>query len=356
MTERHLVTGGSGYFGSVLVHALLRRGVRVRVFDLVDAPGRPSQVEFIRGDIRDTDAVQAACADCTVVHHNVALVPLANDAPAFEAVNVQGTRHLLAAAARAGARKVIHTSSSAVFGVPSRNPVDDTVAPRPREAYGRAKLAAELACTDYVRRGLDVTIVRPRTIIGPGRLGIVQVLFEWVRTGRNVPVLAGGRNIYQFVQADDLADACWRAANRPGPAVYNVGASTFGTMRQTLEGLIKHAGTGSRIVSLPMTPVVWGMTAARLLRLSPLAAYHALMYGRSMYFDTSRARNELGWEPRYGNVEMFCESYDWYVQHRTAVAQQGAASYHRTLVRSRMLSVVGVILSQLPASHAGHED
>lgn len=246
----HLVTGGSGYFGSVLVRALRVRGEEARVFDVVDAPDRPPDVTFIRGDIRDARAVRQACAGVDVVYHNVALVPLAKDRRAIWSVNYAGADNLLKCCRELGVSKVVHLSSSAVFGVPDRLPVDDTTAPRPREEYGRAKYAAEGLCWRYAEHGLDVTIIGPRTIAGPGRLGIMQILFEWIYQGRNVPVLGSGDNLHQFIHADDLADAVIRAGQRPVPRVYNVGAERFGTIRQLLRELIEHSGSKSRIVAL----------------------------------------------------------------------------------------------------------
>ena len=114
-----------------------------------------------------------------------------------------------------------------------------TTEPRPVEPYGRAKLDAEHLCRAAVSRGLDVSVVRPRTILGHGRLGIFGILFDWIADGASVPVLGSGDNVYQFVHAADLADACRRAAERPGPAVYNVGAERFGTMREALEATLR---------------------------------------------------------------------------------------------------------------------
>lgn len=344
MSGVHLVTGGSGYFGCLLVARLLAQGRRVRVFDRSDAADRPPEVELVQGDIRDGDAVARACAGAEVVHHNVALVPLAKDRQAFFEVNEGGTRNLLEASARAGVRKVIYTSSSAVFGVPERNPVTEEMEPRPQEAYGRAKLAGERLCRAHADAGLDVSIVRPRTILGHGRLGIMQILFEWVREGRNVPVLGRGDNRYQFVHADDLADVCIRAAERPGFRIYHAGAAQFGTMREALEALVAHAGTRSRVRSVPMAPAVAGMRVASALGVSPLGPYHALMYGRSMWFDIDRARTELGWAPRWSNAAMLCESYDWYLAHRDAVLASEGASHHRSAVRQGVLGLVSRLL------------
>ncbi len=340
----HLVTGGAGYFGSLLVDRLHRMGEQVRVLDISEDHDLPDDVEVVHADIRDQSAVKKACQGISRVHHNVALVPLAKDRSAFWAVNRDGTRHLLQAAIDAGVEKVLYTSSSAVYGVPESNPVDEAQVPVPREDYGRAKLAAEALCWEFAGHGLDVTVIRPRTIMGLGRLGIIQILFEWIRQGRNIPVFNNGGNVYQFVHADDLADACIKAAASPGQAVYNVGAESYGTMRETLQGVVDHAETGSKIVSVPMSPAVALMKVTSALGLSPLGPYHSLMYGRSMYFDITKAKDELEWAPEFSNVEMFCQSYDWYVTNREEVFRRRGASQHRSPAKQGILRLVSWLL------------
>lgn len=339
-----LVTGGNGYFGSVLVKTLCENNHSVRIFDLYDAPDRFVGTEFIQGDIRDFAKVKQACESMQVVYHNIALVPLAKNAKAFWEVNYEGTRNLLQACLETGVKKVIHTSSSAVFGIPEKNPIDRTVQPHPREEYGKAKLAAEKLCEEYIKKGLDITIIRPRTIMGHGRLGIMQILFDWIREGKNVPVLGKGDNLYQFIHSDDLAMACIKAAEKTGPSVFNIGAEQFCTMRETLQGLIAHAHSKSKIVSVPMAPAVALMKITSALGLSPLGPYHALMYGRSCYFDISREKKELNWMPKYGNIEMFCESYDWYCKNRETLSTKKGGSIHRSPVKKGILHLVSKIL------------
>jgi nucleoside-diphosphate-sugar epimerase len=340
----HLVTGGAGYFGTLLVDALVKDGRRVRILDIGDAD-LPAGVEKVRADIRDAAAVERACEGVEVIHHNVARVPLAKDKEAFYAVNEGGTKNLLDAARKKKVRKVVSMSSSAVYGAPARNPVDDDTPLAPGEDYGRAKLAAEELCRRYAREGLDVTIIRPRTIMGHGRLGIMQILFEWIRLGRNIPVLGRGDNLYQFVHADDLASACLKAAERPSPSTYNVGAEKFGTMRETLEAICRHARTGSRVVSVPASPAVAMMKVTSRIGASPLGAYHALMYGKSMYFDVSRTKRELGWSARFSNEEMFVDSYEWYLRHREEVLARKDASHHRSPVKQGVLAAVSLALN-----------
>jgi nucleoside-diphosphate-sugar epimerase len=270
----------------------------------------------------------------------VAQVPLAKDRELFVSVNVRGTQNLLGAARAAQAKKVIYVSSSAVFGVPKSNPVTESTPPLPGEAYGRAKLEGEKLCHRAAAEGLDVTIIRPRTIMGHGRLGIFQILFEWIREGHNVPVLGRGDNRYQFVHADDLAEACILAAARPGSTIFNCGTDRFGTLREVLEHLCAHAGTGSKVRGVPMRPAVAAMNLTSYLGLSPLGPYHALMYGRSLYFDISKAQTELGWQPRFSNEEMFVQSYDWYLANRASVIRSAGGSHHRSAVKQGVLSLV----------------
>ncbi len=342
-----LVTGGSGYFGSLLVRRLRDRGHAVRVLDLHDAADRPSDVDFVQGDIRDRSVVRTAVDGCAQVFHNVAQVPLAQDEDLLRTVNVDGTRVLLDAAVESGVDKVVHTSSSAVFGVPVANPVLPTTVPKPAEAYGHAKLAAEWACLDAVRTGADVTIVRPRTILGHGRLGIFGILFDWIADGADPIVLGDGRNRYQFVHADDLANACIAAGETAGPGVFNIGSDRFGTMFDTLDHLCRHAATGSTVRRMPAAPTAVAMRVTARMGLTPFAPYHWLMYARSMWFDIDHAVEALDWSPTWSTDAMFAESYDWFVRHR-ADTDDESASHHRRTARQGALGVAKRLSRCLP--------
>jgi nucleoside-diphosphate-sugar epimerase len=336
MSRSVLVTGGSGYFGSVVSELALARGDAVRIFDLNPPGPTLTDAEFVAGDVRDPTAIRAACEGIDVVFHNVAQVPLAKDRELFDAVNVGGTANVLVAARDARVSKVVHTSSSAVFGIPEHNPVTEASPCRPLEAYGRAKLRAELLCHDAMAAGLDVSIIRPRTVLGHGRLGVMALLFEFVADGAPVFVLGGGDNRYQLVHANDLADACLRAGDRDGASVYNVGALEFGTMRETLQALVDHAATGSRVRSLPVAPARLAMRALAALGLAPFAPYHWLLYSESLFFDVTKARTELSWEPRHSNASMVIESYEWFLAHRRD-SDDAARSHHQSPVKLGLL-------------------
>lgn len=340
-----LITGGAGYFGSALTKKLIDRGYKCTVLDIAKNVDMPFGVRYICGDIRDLSVVEAACENIDIVHHNVAQVPLAKDSNLFESVNKLGTEIILKAAQKCGVKKVVYTSSSAVYGIPERNPVLEVDLPHPREDYGLAKYKAENICAQYINKGMDISIIRPRTIMGHGRLGIFQILFEWIRTGQNIPVLGDGSNIYQFIHCDDLADACILAGERNGPSIYNCGAEQFASMRDVLENLCEYANTGSIVKSVPKWPAIFMMNVTSRLGLSPLGAYHSLMYGESMFFDITKAKSELAWVPKYSNNNMFIDSYNWYLANRDLInSAKYSGSPHRSKLRQGALSLINWVI------------
>lgn len=340
-----LVTGGSGYFGEMLVKKLLSQGYSVRVFDLNPSSITHENLTAVQGNILDLPNLINACRDIDVTYHCVAQVPLAKDRSLFWAVNRDGMKNLLEAAHKSNVKKVIYVSSSAIYGVPKKLPVTERDIPFPQEAYGKAKYAAELICQEYIKKGMDISIIRPRTILGHGRLGIFQILFEWIHKNKNIPVLGKGNNIYQFVHAEDLADACIAASLQIGPDIFNIGAAQYGSMKEALQHLINHANSSSKIRHFPFKLTTFLMTLTSLLRVSPLGAYHTLMYGRSMYFDISYAEKKLNFKPKYSNDSMFQESYQWYINNRQQVLSNNSQkSKHQSAVKQGVLALLSKIL------------
>jgi len=342
---RYLVTGGSGYFGEILVKKLLSEDRNVVIFDLNPPSFSDPKLLYIQGDITDIKSIRAACENTKVVYHCVAQVPIAKNHKLFWSVNCGGTENLLKAAKDSATKKIVYISSSAVYGIPSKLPVTEEDNPTPSESYGKAKYAAELLCQEYIQKGMDISIIRPRTILGHGRLGIFQILFEWIYQGYNIPVLGKGHNIYQFVHAEDLADACLAAGALSGPNCFNIGASDYGSMSEALEALINFANTRSKLRGLPFHVATTLMNLSSALGWSPLGAYHALMYGRSMYFDIGRAQKMLDFKPKYSNDRMMQESYAWYCTHRQDVLtgkRQG--SKHQSAMKEGILNLIKKVL------------
>lgn len=337
---KHLITGGSGFLGNLIARRLHQRGERVRVLDVWEDRSRPAEIEFVRCDIRDVTGVARAMQGIDVVHHNVALVPLTKAGAEFRAVNVDGSRIAAEQAVKAGVKSFIHMSSSAIFGAPKSCPVTNDSPMTPVEIYGRAKLEGELAVRDLCNRGgLPLIVIRPRTILGEGRLGIFQILFQWIAENRKIYVIGDGHQPFQFVHAHDLMDAYLLAMDAGRPGVYNVGTNRFGTLREALEHVITHAHSTSRVASLPAGLTINTLRVLDWLRLSPLAPWHYLTYHKAFHFDVQPLL-DLGWKPRYSNDEMFRESWDWFVQHKDRLAAEAAASPHRSVVKQRLLGLL----------------
>lgn len=339
MAKVHLITGGNGFFGNLVARRLLEQGERVRVLDVWDSPDRPTDIEFVHCDILDSEGVAKAMQGVGIVHHNAALVPLTKSGARFAEVNEKGSRIAAEEAARAGCDAFIHVSSSAIFGKPEC-PVTLDTAPAPFESYGRSKLAGEIAAADACRAaGLPLIVIRPRTILGEGRLGIFRTLFEWIAEGRKIWVPGGGGNILQFVHARDLCDFYMHMLARQIPGFYNVGAAEFGTLRDDLGALCAHAGSNSRVCSLPVNLSVWALRALDVMRLSPLAPWHYETYHLPFWFDPAPLL-ATGWQPQYSNIKMMTESFDWFMQNRDHLRAEKNTSPHRRPMRDGILDII----------------
>lgn len=336
----HLVTGGSGFLGSHIVRRLRARGEGIRVLDVIDSPDRPRGTEFVECDIRDRQGVREAMTGVQFVHHNVALVPLAKAGREFWGVNVGGTRAAADAALESGVRLFVHMSSSAVYGIPGACPITGATPTAPVENYGRAKLAAEREVRAVAQKGLPSLILRPRTILGPGRLGIFQILFEWIRDGRNIYVIGSGDNPFQFVHVDDLVTAALRGVENGTQGVFNIGADRYSTLRDDLGATIRHAGSRTAIVGLPVGLTVSVLKLLDVLKICPLAPWHYMTYHKPFYFDLSEPMKQLGWKPRYSNSEMMIEAYDWYIKRGFPTHGAGARSIHRDPVKQGVLRLL----------------
>jgi len=337
---KHLVTGGSGFLGNLIARWLLARGEEVKILDIWEDPTRPREIEFIHCDIRDREGVTKAMRGIDMVHHNVALVPLTKSGKIFWEVNVVGSRIAAEEALKAGVGVFVHMSSSSLYGAPAPGPITAQTPPHPIEIYGRAKLAGEQAVQEvFSKASTSLIVIRPRTILGEGRLGIFQILFEWISQNRNVYVIGDGNIQFQFVHAHDLMDAYMLALDLGRPGAYNVGAEHYGTLRQGLENLIQYAGSSSKVKGLPEWLSIQSLRLLDLAGLSPLAPWHYLTYHKAFYFDVQPLL-DLGWQPKYSNDEMFRESYDWFRNNYDRLTAEKAGSPHRRPVQEKILKII----------------
>src|SRR3954462_10257198 len=338
---RWAITGGAGFLGLHLARRLLADGHDVRTLDLAPlhdaAFGR--SVGELRGAVRDPADAARLADGADVLVHAAAALPIQASRESIRSVNVEGTAVVLGAALEAGVRRAGLISSTPGYGVPKHHPIDETSPLVGVGDYGESKIDAEQVAREAGRRGLEVVILRPKTFIGPERLGVFEILFDWIREGRRIPILGDGSNRYQLLAVEDLVEATVAAADKDvAGETFNVGATEFGTVRSDLEGLIAHAGSGSRPRPVPAKPAELALRALELARLSPLAEWHYKTAHRDSYVETAKAQRELGFAPRLSNEQALCETYDWYLANRGRARAAGVT--HRVPWDQRALGLL----------------
>jgi nucleoside-diphosphate-sugar epimerase len=321
-----LVSGSSGFFGSVLSDHLRELGDRVVGFDLQEG-----------NDLRDASAVERifeAHKFDAVFHCAAMLAHAVKDKNFLWESNVDGTRNLVDAARNAGVRHFVFTSSNCVFGRNYDEPVSEQEPTGPVEIYGESKLAAEELLDGYG------VCIRTPTIIDEGRLGLLTILFDFIREGRRVWVVGRGENRYQFVYAQDLADACDRASRYEGHGIFNVGSQNVRSLREVYGSVIERAGTGARVASLPASFTLAMMKLAYKLGLSPLGPYQNRMITSSFVFDTSKIEREMGWQPTLTNEEILWRAYRYYDEHHDEIHAREDVSAHKQAAKMGVIRLL----------------
>lgn len=325
-----LVTGGSGFLGVNLVRLLLAKGVSVRSLDIApfDYPER-DRIDAILGDIRDPDAVEQALQGVHAVVHCAAALPLASPS-VIQSTDVGGTELLLETAWRHQLSRFVFISSTAVYGIPDRHPIREDDPLKGVGPYGCAKIGAERACAQYRARGLCVPVLRPKSFVGPERLGAFELLYDWAYEGHAFPVLGRGDNRYQLLDVEDLCDVIWLCLTREGERVndtFNVGAKEFGSMRDNFQAVLDRAGHGRQVVALPRRPAVCMLRGLEALHLSPLYRWIYETAGQESEVSIERLEGRLGFAPRHSNRDALTRNYDWYVCHRAELHGRSGVSH-----------------------------
>jgi nucleoside-diphosphate-sugar epimerase len=317
---RYLITGGAGFLGINLTRYLLERGHEVVILDLApfDYPDVKDRVTAIVGDIRGRADVDRAMRGVDVAIHTAAALPLYSVRDIYT-TDITGTKTVLESALRNGVERVVHISSTAVYGIPDHHPLyedDQLIGVGP---YGRAKIKAEQLCESARDAGLCVPILRPKSFVGPERLGVFALLYDWARTGHGFPNIGSGNNRYQLLDVEDLCDAIYLVATLPRDVVndtFNIGASEFTTWKQDVQAVLDEAGFGQKVVPLPIvTPMIWTLRALEALHLSPLYKWVYETVTKDSFVSIEKAQQKLGFAPKYSTREAMIRNYRWYVEH-----------------------------------------
>ncbi|MGA2819373.1 MAG: NAD-dependent epimerase/dehydratase family protein [Anaerolineales bacterium] len=170
------------------------------------------------------------------------------------------------------------------------------------------------------------------SLIGPERLGVFAMLFEWAKDGKNFPILRRGDNLYQYLDVEDLCQAIWLCLTFPCASVndtFNIGAKEYGTPRSDFQAVLDEAGYGGRIISLPEAPAVLALRILESLHLSPLYKWVYETIGKESFVSIEKAERVLGFQPRYSNRAALVRSFHWYRANQSRFQGMGGISHRR---------------------------
>lgn len=340
---RVLVTGGAGFLGINLVRKLLAAGYRVTSLDLApfDYADCLDQVRICTGDIRRREDVDQAMDGCSLVVHCAAALPLYTPEE-IRSTDLDGSRVVMESALAHGVQRAVHISSTAVYGIPDHHPLveeDPMIGVGP---YGEAKVEAEAVCAAFREQGLCVPILRPKSFIGPERLGVFALFYDWAKDGHGFPMIGSGNNRYQLLDVSDLCDAillCLTGDRNLVDDVFNVGAREFATMKEDYQAVLDRAGFGRKISGFPATPVIWALRLLEALNLSPLYKWVYETAAKDSFVSIEKAERVLGFDPKFSNQQALVRNYEWYLEHLDDFAGQSGVS-HRVPWKQGVLGLV----------------
>lgn len=348
MGKNYLITGGAGFFGSLLADFLSQEGNNVVIFDRLNDELLASRYKFVQGDFRKKSDLKKAFEQSdqfdAVFHIGAELAHCMISKESMWSSNVDGTKNVVEMAIKYKVPHLVFTSSNCAVGKPKINKLsvreDDPV--NPLELYGVSKLEGERVLSKYADK-IHIAAFRCPTIIAPGRLGLLTILFDFIKEDRKVWVVGRGDNQYQFIYANDLANACELAANyhsKTGFYLYNIGSDDVKTMAKNYQYVIDKAKTKARVGHLPKSITLFLMRLTYKLGISPLGPYHYGMIAESFVFDTSKIKTDLNWKPTLTNEEILYRAYEYYQKNFDEIHSHLDRSAHRSAAKMGVIKLL----------------
>lgn len=342
---KFLITGGSGFLGINLIRYLHEKGHKIKSIDIVafDYPDMNGKIEEIKGDIRDKDTVNKVMEGIDVVVHTAAALPLYTPEEIFS-TDIDGTRNLIEAAENHNVDRFIHISSTAVYGIPEHHPIYENDKLDGVGPYGKAKIQAEEECLKLREKGFCVPIIRPKSFVGPERLGVFDLLYDWAKDGHGFPMIGKGNNRYQLLDVEDLCEAiysCSTIEKEKANDTFNIGAKDFTTMREDYQAVLDYAGHGKTIKGLPEKPVIWTLRILEAMKISPLYKWVYETASKDSFVSIEKAEKILGYNPKYSNKDALVRNYKWYLEHHDEFKNEAGIS-HRVPWKQGILKIAKV--------------
>ncbi|MEM7300865.1 MAG: NAD(P)-dependent oxidoreductase [Pseudomonadota bacterium] len=321
---KHVIFGGDGFVGRHLAQDLVRDGEEVVVADIVKSPlthyskcqfinlDVTDEAQFSKVDIRPEDAVYNLSAKMLSP-----IMPRAKRHEFFWPVNFYGTKNIIHAMDKAGASNLVHYTTDMIYGHTKTVPMYEDHPVSPLGEYGESKLATEVLAEEWRQKGMNISLFRPRLIIGPGRLGILEKLFKLVDLNLPVPMIGSGKNPYQFVSVFDCAEAARLAWKSGFPnEAYNLGSRNPPSVRKLLGRLIEEADSRSILLPTPGWAVKRTLDFLDLINLPIMDPEQYLIADEECILDCSKGERDLGWRARFSDDDMLIAAYREYAEKK----------------------------------------
>lgn len=338
----YLITGGAGFFGTILKQHLLEQGAQCVSIDIKPDSFKHQNFKAYRGDINDNRLMKkifSAHKFDAIFHCAALLAHVKKDLKKLWHANVDGTENVCKYAVKNNIKKIIFISSNCLWAKNFDKPVTEQEPPSPIEIYGKSKQKAEQILYSYQSK-IDSIIFRSPTIMDEGRLGLLGILFEFIDENRKLPIVGDGNNRYQFIYAKDLARACEQALAVKKTEIYNIGSDNVKTFNEVYTYVIRKSGSKSRLLHFPKFPMLIAMRICFWLGLSPLGPYQYKMIASNFVFDTQKIKAQLGFHPTLNNEEMLLKAYDFYHQNKTEIHNRTNVSAHNSVAKMGIIKLL----------------
>jgi len=340
-----LITGGAGFLGLHLARFFHKKKAKISLVDIASYNKKdyPKDCLFIRGDVRDKKLMQKLTLHKDLVIHAAAALPLWPKKEIFD-INVNGTKNILNLSLKNKVKRFIYISSTAVYGIPKKHPIEETDPLIGVGAYGESKVKVEKICLRYRKKGGVITVLRPKTFIGTHRLGVFEILFDWIKDGKKIPMIGFGNNRYQLLEVEDLTEAIYLLSTAKNikdiNTVFNIGAKRFLTVRKDLQELFDYANSGSKLLPTPSFLVKKTLWLFEKLGISPLYQWIYDTADKDSFVSIDKITKALHWEPRYSNSQSLIKSYQWYLDNYKQIKSRPSGITHLVGWKQGALSIV----------------
>ncbi len=338
-----IITGGGGFLGLHLASYLNKKGYTLTLADIqpFDLKEYAGDFTLVQCDVRNKKKLDTLIKGTDIIIHAAAALPLWKKEDIYS-TNIEGTRNILSLAKKYKVKRVIFISSTAVYGVPKKHPIEEDDPRIGVGPYGESKIIAEDLCFSAIKQGMPVTIIRPKTFVGTGRLGVFEILFDWTHDGKKIPVIGSGNNRYQLLDVDDLIEVIYLFCinNRKSyNDAFNIGAEKFGSVKKDLGELFKFAKSGSTVFTTPAWVVKKALWIFDKLNVSPLYQWVYDTADKDSFVSIEKLKKTLNWKPKYSNAQALIKAYDWYLKNYTEIKSQSSGITHTVGWKQGILSL-----------------